>query len=74
MLKFLRIFFTGIFIAFIGMLPLGTQNLAAMQIAIDDGLEPAILFALGMVVPDVVYVYVTLLSMQWIQKQKKLFK
>lgn len=74
MLKSLRIFFTGIFIAFIGMLPLGTQNLAAMQIAIDDGLEPAILFALGMVVPDVVYVYVTLLSMQWIQKQKKLFK
>lgn len=74
MLKLLRIFFTGIFIAFIGMLPLGTQNLAAMQIAISDGVEPAIVFALGMVVPDVVYVYITLLSMQWIQKQKKLFK
>ena len=74
MLKLLRIFFTGIVIAFIGMLPLGTQNLAAMQIAISDGVEPAIVFALGMVVPDVVYVYVTLLSMQWIQKQKKLFK
>ncbi|RYZ49163.1 MAG: lysine transporter LysE [Chitinophagaceae bacterium] len=74
MLKHLRIFFTGIAIAFVGMLPLGTQNLAAMQIAISDGLQPALLFALGMVVPDVMYVYVTLLSMQWIQKQKKLFK
>lgn len=74
MLKALRIFLTGIAIAFVGMLPLGTQNLAAMQIAISDGLQPAILFALGMVVPDVLYVYVTLLSMQWIQKQKKLFK
>lgn len=74
MLKLLRIFFAGIFIAFVGMLPLGTQNLAALQIAISDGLHPAVLFALGMVVPDVVYVYVTLLSMQWIQKQKKLFK
>lgn len=74
MLKLLRIFFTGIFIAFIGMLPLGTQNLAAMQIAISDGVQPAILFALGMVVPDVFYVMVTLLAMQWIQKQKRLFK
>ncbi|HEU4901561.1 MAG TPA: LysE family transporter, partial [Flavisolibacter sp.] len=73
MLKLLRIFFTGIFIAFIGMLPLGTQNLAAMQIAISDGVQPAILFALGMVVPDVFYVMVTLLAMQWIQKQKRLF-
>jgi threonine/homoserine/homoserine lactone efflux protein len=74
MLKLLRIFFAGIIIAFIGMLPLGTQNLAAMQIAISDGVQPAIIFALGMVVPDVFYVMVTLLAMQWIQKQKKLFK
>ncbi len=74
MLKLLRIFFAGILISFIGMLPLGTQNLAAMQIAISDGLQPAIIFALGMVVPDVVYVMVTLLAMQWIQKQKTLFK
>lgn len=74
MLKLLRIFFTGIFIAFIGMLPLGTQNLAAMQIAISDGSQAAILFALGMVVPDVFYVLVTLLAMQWIQKQTKLLK
>jgi threonine/homoserine/homoserine lactone efflux protein len=70
----LRIFFAGILIAFIGMLPLGTQNLAALQISITDGLEPALLFALGMVVPDVFYVLVTLLAMQWIQKQKKVFR
>jgi threonine/homoserine/homoserine lactone efflux protein len=74
MLKLLRIFFAGLAIAFMGMLPLGTQNLAAMQIAISDGLQPALLFALGMVVPDVFYVMVTMLAMQWIQKQKKLFK
>lgn len=74
MLKLLRLFFAGILIAFIGALPLGTQNLAAMQIAISDGLPPAILFALGMVVPDIFYVLVTLLAMQWIQKHKKLFK
>ena len=74
MLKLLRIFFTGIFVSFIGALPLGTQNLAAMQIAISDGMKPALLFSLGLIVADVFYIYVTLLAMQWIQKQKKLFK
>lgn len=74
MLKLLRIFVSGIFISFIGALPLGTTNLAATQIAISDGLQPALLFALGLVVADIFYVYVTLLAMQWIQKQTKLFK
>jgi threonine/homoserine/homoserine lactone efflux protein len=74
MVKLLRIFVSGIFISFIGMLPLGTQNVAAMQIAISDGLKPALLFALGLVVADIFYIYTTLLAMRWIQKQKKIFK
>ena len=74
MLKLLRIFFIGIFISFLGALPLGTQNLAAMQIAISDGMQPALLFSLGLIVADVFYIYVTLLAMQWIQKQKKTFQ
>ena len=74
MLKLLRIFFTGIFVSFLGALPLGTQNIAAMQIAISDGLQPAFIFSLGLIVADIFYIYVTLLAMQWIQKQKKLFK
>lgn len=74
MLKNLRIFFAGLFIAFIGMLPLGTQNLAALQIAISDGVNQAVEFALGMVLPDVFYVLLTMLAMQWIQQRKKLFR
>ena len=74
MLRLLRIFVTGIFISFIGALPLGTINISAMQLAITDGVQPALLFALGMIPPDIFYVLVTLLAMQWIQKQKKLFK
>ncbi len=74
MLKLLRIFVTGIFVSFLGALPLGTQNLAAMQIAISDGLEAALVFSAGLIVADVFYIYLTLLAMQWIQKQKALFK
>ncbi|MDB5207508.1 MAG: lysine transporter LysE, partial [Flavisolibacter sp.] len=74
MLKLLRIFFTGIFVSFIGAIPLGTQNIAAMQIAISDGLQEALLFSTGLIVADIFYIYLTLLAMQWIQRQKKLFK
>jgi threonine/homoserine/homoserine lactone efflux protein len=74
MLKLLRIFISGVIVSFLGALPLGTQNLAAMQIAMSDGLQPALLFAAGLVVADIVYVYVTFLAMQWIQRQKKILK
>lgn len=74
MLKLVRIFIAGIFISFIGALPLGTINISAMQLAITDGVQPAVLFALGMIPPDIFYVLVTLLAMQWIQRQKRLFK
>lgn len=74
MMKLLRIFLTGIFVSFIGALPLGTQNIAAMQIAISDGLQDALLFSAGLIIADIFYIYLTLLAMQWIQKQKKLFK
>lgn len=74
MIKLLRIFFTGVVVSFLGALPLGTQNLAAMQIAISDGLQASLLFALGLVVADIAYIYITLLAMQWIQRQKKIFK
>jgi len=42
-----KIFFTGMFISFLGSLPLGTLNVAAMQIGITDGYIAAILFSLG---------------------------
>lgn len=74
MFKSLRVFFTGLFVSFIGALPLGTQNIAAMQIAISDGVREALLFSLGLVVVDVFYIYLTLRAMQWIQSHKRLFK
>ena len=74
MLKLIRIFLTGIFVSFIGAIPLGTQNIAAMQIAISDGLQAALLFSTGLIIADIFYIYLTLLATQWIQKQTKLFK
>ncbi|MCW3073628.1 MAG: lysine transporter LysE [Flaviaesturariibacter sp.] len=72
--KLLRIFFTGMFISFLGSLPLGTLNVAAMQIAISEGVRPAFLFSLGSLVTEVIYVRLSLIAMDWVRKQQKLFR
>jgi len=69
-----KIFITGLFISFLGSLPLGTLNVAAMQIAISDGYTKAILFSLGSLLVEMIYVRVSLVGIDWIRRQKKIFK
>lgn len=73
-MKFLRIFFTGLSISFLGTLPLGTLNITAMQIAVSDGVEPALWFVTGALIVEVVYVRVSLVAMDWVFKHDRLFK
>jgi len=61
-------------ISFLGSLPLGTLNVAAMQIAISDGFYPAFLFSSGSLLAEMIYVRLSLIAMDWIRKQQKLFK
>jgi threonine/homoserine/homoserine lactone efflux protein len=74
MQSLVRIFFTGMFISFLGSLPLGTLNVAAMQISISDGYTQAILFSLGSLLVEMIYVRVSLVGMDWIRKQKNIFR
>ncbi len=74
MQKYSKIFTTGLLISFLGSLPLGTLNVAAMQLSISDGLQPAFLFSLGSLTAEVLYVRLSLIAMDWIRKQQKLFK
>ncbi len=73
MSKLSRIFFTGMFISFLGSLPLGTLNIAVMQISISDGIWQASLFALGSLISEIIYVRLSLVAMDWVRKQQKLF-
>lgn len=70
----LKILLTGMLISFLGSLPLGTLNVAAMQISVTDGINPAILFSLGSLLAEIVYVRASLVAMDWVRKQEKLFK
>ncbi|NII27951.1 LysE family transporter [Pseudoflavitalea sp. X16] len=73
-MKLLRILCTGLFISFLGTLPLGTLNVAAMQISVTDGIRPALYFALGALLVEMVYVRLSLVAMDWVRKQKRLFR
>jgi len=72
--KLLRIFFTGMMISFLGSLPLGTLNVAAMQISVTEGITQAILFSIGSLLAEVIYVRLSLVAMDWVRKQEKLFR
>ena len=72
--NFGKIFYTGLLISFLGSLPLGTLNVAAMQISVSDGLRPALLFSLGSLTAEIIYVRLSLVAMDWIRKQEKLFR
>ena len=70
----LKIFFTGLFVSFLGSLPLGTLNIAAMQISVSDGVTAAMLFSLGSLVVEIIYVRISLVAIDWIRKQEKILK
>lgn len=74
MYPLVRIFFTGMLISFLGSLPLGTLNIAAMQISVSDGVRAAILFSCGSLLAEVIYVRLSLVAMDWIRKQEKIFR
>ena len=70
--KLFRIFLWGLVISFLGSLPLGTLNVAAMQIGIQESIKNAIYFSLGSLLVEMIYVRISLLGVDWIRKQEKL--
>ncbi len=61
-------------VSFLGSLPLGTLNIAAMQISIADGIKAAILFSAGSLLAEIIYVRISLVAMDWVRKQERIFK
>jgi threonine/homoserine/homoserine lactone efflux protein len=73
-MKLFKVFWWGMLVSFLGSLPLGTLNVAAMQIAVQESIKNAILFSLGSLVTEMVYVRISLVGMDWVRKQKVLFR
>jgi threonine/homoserine/homoserine lactone efflux protein len=73
-MKLLRVFFWGMMVSFLGSLPLGTLNVAAMQISVQESIRHAVYFSLGSLLTEMIYVRISLVGINWVRKQKKLFK
>jgi threonine/homoserine/homoserine lactone efflux protein len=71
-MKLLRIFGWGLLISFLGSLPLGTLNVAAMQLGIYESITNAMLFSFGSLLVEMIYVRISLVGINWIQKQQRL--
>src|SRR5664279_1233254 len=69
-----KVFFWGMIVSFLGSLPLGTLNVAAMQISVQESVSNALYFSLGSLLTEMIYVRISLVGINWIRKQKVLFK
>jgi len=72
--KLIKIFFWGLTISFLGSLPLGTLNVAAMQIGIQESVKEAIYFSIGSLLVEMIYVRISLVGIDWVRKQGKLMR
>jgi threonine/homoserine/homoserine lactone efflux protein len=66
MFSLFSIFFTGLFISFLGSLPLGSLNVSAMQVAITENTKKAIQFSMGVALVELLYVRLSLQGINWI--------
>ena len=73
MFNLLKVFFTGLFISFLGALPLGSLNVSAMQVAITEDSRNAVKFALGVALVEILYVRLSLKGIDWILANQQVF-
>jgi len=69
-----RVFFMGMLISFLGSLPLGTMNKAAVYISEHRGAGDGFIYAFGSLIAELVYVRMVLVAMHWVSTQYKLFR
>ncbi len=72
--KILQVLFWGFLISFLGSLPLGTLNVAAMQIGIQESVRYAMYFSFGSLLVEMLYVRISLVGIDWVRKQAKMMR
>jgi len=73
-MKLVKILLWGLLISFLGSLPLGTLNVAAMQLGIQESIKAAMLFSFGSLLVEMIYVRISLIGIDWIRKQERLMR
>lgn len=71
---YLSLLLWGFGISALGTLPLGTLNVASMQISMAKGWQAGALYALACVLVEVTYVRISLVGINWIRHHERLLK
>ncbi|QEC70062.1 lysine transporter LysE [Panacibacter ginsenosidivorans] len=74
MSRIFKIFFWGMFISFLGSLPLGTVNVTATNITVNENVYAGVLFSLGCLCIETGCLCFVLVAMDWICKRQKIFR
>jgi threonine/homoserine/homoserine lactone efflux protein len=69
----IKIYFAGLLISFLGSLPLGTLNITATQIAVEENNKKAISFAIGAAIVELIYVRLSLKGIDFILANQLIF-
>jgi threonine/homoserine/homoserine lactone efflux protein len=68
------VFVIGSGVSFMGAISVGTLNLGALQISLVNGPKAGMLFSLGAITAEMGFVLLSLLGVEWIQRQKAVFR
>lgn len=72
-MQLLLSFMLGMFISFLGQLPLGTMSMTATQIAVQENFRNAWKYSFGVALLEMVYLRLVLSGMQWIFEHPLVF-
>ncbi len=72
--KLVKVFFWGMLVSFLGSLPLGTMNVTSTHIAAQQGVKPAMIYASGSMLVEIIIVRLALIGMNWLKGRQKLFR
>jgi threonine/homoserine/homoserine lactone efflux protein len=72
-MRLIKVFVWGMMVSFFGTLPLTNLNVAAMQISASEGIRNGFYFSVGSLLTEMIYVRISLVGVEWVKKQKRLF-
>lgn len=72
--QLLKVALAGLGISFLGSLPLGTMNIAATHISIQQGTAAGLVYAVGSMLVEIIVVRIALVTMDWLAKRHRVFQ
>ncbi len=71
---FLKVLLAGLVVSFLGSLPLGTTNVMVMKLSVERGFDAAVLFSVGSLSVELIYVRLSLFAVDWLRSKHRVMR